>query len=83
MNHLEEAKKQLELLAGQSTRTSGLMMKDVILFNALIAIAETQVERHNIECFKLARLEDIAEQLEKMNAGLELPRYVIETPEDK
>ena len=24
-----------------------------------------------------------SEQLEKMNAGLELPRYVIETPEDK
>jgi len=46
MNHLEEAKKQLELLAGQSTRTSGLMMKDVILFNALIAIAE-QLERAN------------------------------------
>ena len=46
MNHLEEAKKQLELLAGQSTRTSGLMMKDVILFNALIAIAE-QLEKMN------------------------------------
>jgi len=79
MNHLEEAKSVADVIAQNKDGS----YEQYGILHSLIAIAETQVERHNIECFKLARLEDIAEQLEKMNAGLELPRYVIETPEDK
>jgi len=51
--HLQEAKNQLDNLTGQSTRSSGLMAKDVILFNALIAIAE-QLEQFNEKLKRVA-----------------------------
>ena len=66
-DYLEKAKELLEQ-PGLEITQKGI---DLARTYATVAIAETQVERNNIECFKLARLEDIAEQLEKMNNNSE------------
>ena len=59
-DYLEKAKELLEQ-PGLEITQKGI---DLARTYATVAIAETQVERNNIECFKLARLEDIAEQLQ-------------------
>ena len=59
MNHLEEAKKQFEIIC-----SGGVQIPP------------------QIELLKAHALIAIAEQLEKIVKGIELPRIVIETPED-
>ena len=79
MNHLEEARKIFKL-ASDVGAASELSYGEYALLGGMIAIAETQVERNNIECFKLARLEDIAEQLERICTSSDCNhRWVVES----
>ena len=78
MNHLDEARewaKAIDELLEEGNHSKPYDGNTLAIAHALIAIAERQP-------FIESALLQIAEQLEKIVKGIELPRIVIETPED-
>ena len=68
MNHLERAKECADILDGSTVKGTDTREFLYGITHSLIAIAEQQEERNNIERGKLDRIAMIAEQLVLANA---------------